>query len=93
VTSLTRQGAEANRLLAIVRAHWGIENELHFRRDDTLKEDRCRLKGQGAQAMATINSLVLVLLRNSSFVTLADARHYYAANLPAAVDLILRSPA
>jgi predicted transposase YbfD/YdcC len=92
VTSLTRQQAEADRLLAIVRAHWGIENKLHFRRDDTLKEDRCRLKGQGAQAMATINNLVLGLLRNSGFVTLPDARRYYAANLPTAIALILRSP-
>jgi predicted transposase YbfD/YdcC len=92
VTSLTREKANADRLLAIVRAHWSIENKLHFRRDDTLREDRCRLKGQGAQAMATINNLVLGLLRNTGFETLPDARRYYAANLPAAVALVLRSP-
>lgn len=44
------------------------------RRDDTLKEDRCRLKGQGAQAMAAMNNLVLGLLRGASFETLPDAR-------------------
>jgi predicted transposase YbfD/YdcC len=92
VTNLTRQEADANRLLALVRGHWGIENGLHFRRDDTLKEDRCRLKGQGAQAMATINNLVLGLLRTTGFETLPDARRYYAANLQAAVALVLRSP-
>jgi hypothetical protein len=93
VTSLTREEADAERLLAIVRGHWSIENKLHFRRDDTLREDRCRLKGQGAQAMAAINNLVLGLLRNTGFETLPDARRYYAANLPAAVALVLRSPA
>jgi predicted transposase YbfD/YdcC len=92
VTNLTRQQADAERLLALVRGHWGIENGLHFRRDDTLREDRCRLKGQGAQAMAAINNLVLGLLRGTDFETLPDARRYYAANLPAAVALVLRSP-
>jgi len=92
LTSLTRQEADADRLLAIVRAHWSIENKLHFRRDDTLKEDRCRLKGQGAQAMAVINNLVLGLLRKTSFATVPDARRYYAVNLSAAVVLVLRSP-
>ncbi len=92
VTSLTREEADAVRLLAIVRGHWSIENKLHFRRDDTLREDRCRLKGQGAQAMAVMNNLLLGLLRNTSFETLPDARRYYAANLPAAVALVLRSP-
>ena len=92
VTNLTREKAEAGRLLALVRGHWGIENGLHFRRDDTLKEDRCRLKGQGAQAMAAINNLVLGLLRGTDFETLPDARRYYAANLSDAVALVLRSP-
>jgi predicted transposase YbfD/YdcC len=92
VSSLTRAEADAERLLALVRGHWGIENGLHFRRDDTLKEDRCRLKGQGAQAMAAINNLVLGLLRKTDFETLPDARRYYAVNLPAAIALILRSP-
>jgi predicted transposase YbfD/YdcC len=91
VSSLTREEANADRLLELVRGHWGIENGLHFRRDDTLKEDRCRLKGQGAQAMAVMNNLVLGLLRNTSFETLPDARRYYAANLPAAVALVLGS--
>jgi len=92
VTSLSRKEADADRLLAIVRGHWSIENKLHFRRDDTLREDRCRLKGQGAQAMAAINNLVLGLLRKTSFETLPDARRYYAANLSTAVALVLRSP-
>lgn len=92
VTSLTRQEADADRLLQLSRGHWGIENQLHYRRDDTLREDRCRLKGQGAQAMAVLNNLVLGLLRNTGFETVPDARRYYAANLQEAANLILRSP-
>lgn len=48
VTSLARKEARPARLLALVRTHWQIENGLHYRRNDTLKEDRCTL-----QAMMT----------------------------------------
>ncbi len=39
VTSLTAREASAERLLQLDRRHWGIENELHYRRDETLRED------------------------------------------------------
>lgn len=92
VTSLTREEADANRLLELSRGHWGIENKLHYRRDDTLHEDRCCLKGQGAQAMAILNNLVLGLLRNQAFETVPDARRYYAANFHEAVAVVLQRP-
>ena len=38
VTSLSPTRASAARLLALVRAHWRIENRLHWRRDVTLRE-------------------------------------------------------
>lgn len=92
VTSLTATEANPERLLHLARAHWGIENGLHYRRDETFREDRCRLKGQGAQAMATINNLVLGLLRNRSTEYIPDARRHYAVHLEEAVALVLRSP-
>jgi hypothetical protein len=92
ITSLTQQEAHTDQLLHLVRGHWGIENGLHYRRGDTLREDRYRLKGQGAQAMAVINNLVLGLLRRTGFETVPDACRYYNANLQEAVALLLRSP-
>lgn len=92
VTSLTAAEASPARLLQIVRAHWGIENGLHYRRDETFREDRCRLKGQGARAMAVVNNLVLGLLRRRGVENVPDARRYYAASFQEAVALILRSP-
>lgn len=63
VTSLSRAQASPQRLLQIVRRHWGIENEAHYPRDVTFKEDRCRLRtGRVAQVMATLNNLVLGLI-------------------------------
>ena len=93
VTSLTAAEASPERLLKLVRAHWSIENSLHYCRDETFREDRCRLTGQGAQAMAVLNNLVLGLLRRTGVDNLPDARRHYAANLEEAAALVLHSPA
>jgi len=92
VTSLAASAANAARLLQEVRAHWQVENGLHYRRDDTLHEDRCRLKGQGGQAMAAINNLVLGLLRRRGITDVPTARRTYAARLNEAVALVLQAP-
>ena len=39
ITSLSRERADAARLLGLTRGHWGIENGSHYRRDVTLGED------------------------------------------------------
>ncbi|MBN9517444.1 ISAs1 family transposase [bacterium] len=44
ITSLTRAAADATRLLGLIRSHWGIENGLHHVRDETFREDRCRVR-------------------------------------------------
>ncbi len=93
VTSLTKEQATPDRLLQLRRAHWSIENGLHYRRDETLREDRCRLKGHGAHAMAVLNNLILGLLHQHGYQKVPDARRYYAAHLEEAVALVLRSPA
>lgn len=93
VASVTATEADPARLLRLVRAHWGIENKLHYRRDETLREDRCRITRQGARAMAVINNLVLGPLRRHRDQYVPDARRFYAANIEEAAALILHSPA
>ena len=93
ITSLTTSEADPAQLLHTVRKHWGIETGLHYRRDETLREDRCRLGEQGAHAMAVLNNLVLGLLRRRGVVNVPDARRFFAANLSLAADLLLLSPA
>jgi len=81
LTSLTPQEASPARLLQLVRDHWQIENGLHYRRDDTFREDRCTLRfGHAAQMMAALNNLVLGLLRRAGWTNLPDARRHYAAH-------------
>ena len=91
LTSLTAAEASPGRLLALVRQHWQIENGLHYRRDDTLREDRCTLRtGHAAQGMAVINNLILGLLLRRGVKNVPDARRDYAADPKLALPLILQ---
>jgi predicted transposase YbfD/YdcC len=89
ITSLTRKESSPGRLLHIRRAHWGIETGLHYRRDVTLKEDATRMTvGNTGKVMASINNLVLALIRQARFHNAAQARRWFAAHLPEAFSLL-----
>ena len=63
MTSLKPAEADASRLSALVREHWGIENALHYVRDVTLGEDACRVrKGSAPQVLAAVRNAVVHLL-------------------------------
>lgn len=62
ITSLPTSLATPKRLLALVRAHWGIENGLHYRRDRTLDEDRSQLRmGHAPHLLALLNNTAIGL--------------------------------
>ena len=89
ITSLTRQQASPERLLQIRRAHWGIETGLHYRRDVTLKEDATQMRlGDMGKVMASLNNLVLALIRQAKFQNAAQARRWFAAHTSHAFALL-----
>lgn len=46
--------APPSQVAAWIRGHWAIEDRLHYVRDVTFDEDRCRVRtGSGAEVMAT----------------------------------------
>jgi len=93
ITSLSRKKINPVQLLEIRRAHWGIETGLHYRRDVTLKEDAIRMTiGSTGMIMASINNLVLALIRQAKFYNAAQARRWFAANLFRAF-ILLTTPA
>ena len=62
-TSLSEQDCSAERLLGLNRAHWAVENRLHWRRDVTLGEDRCGVRlDPVAEMLAVLNTVVLSLM-------------------------------
>jgi predicted transposase YbfD/YdcC len=89
ITSLTRTQASPSHLLKIRRAHWGIETGLHFRRDVTMKEDATRMTvGNLGKVMASINNLVLALIRQANFHNAPQARRWFAAHISDAFALL-----
>jgi predicted transposase YbfD/YdcC len=80
ITSLPHTAADAERLLALVRGHWGIENGLFYRRDVTLGEDRSLLRREhGPQVLATLNDLTVGLVLRDGHTNLAERRRIYTA--------------
>lgn len=81
VTSLPPEKADPVRLLALNRQHWSIENGLHYVRDMSFDEDRCRIrKHAGAQVMASLRNLAISLLRLAGAVNIATALRACARN-------------
>jgi predicted transposase YbfD/YdcC len=89
-TSLGRVGACAEDLLALSRGHWGVENGLHYTRDETLREDRCRVRrGNAPRALATLRGLAIHLLRADGRDNVAAATREMAACPERALELLL----
>lgn len=89
ITSMDKCRASPQKLLEIVRTHWQIENGLHYRRDETLREDWCHLSsGHTQRMMATINSLTLGLMLRMGIRNVPKQRRLYAAHWGQALKLI-----
>jgi hypothetical protein len=89
ITSLPRERAGASELLSLTRAHWGIENGLHFRRDGALREDAGRARrGAGPQVMAIVRNIVIYLRRLSGKASLAAATRHHMCHPEKSVELL-----
>lgn len=89
VTSLGWQEADASKVEALWRGHWGIENKVHYVRDVTFGEDASRIHvGHAPQALAALRNGLLTLLRSQGVTNIADAVRSYAASLPETFQLL-----
>lgn len=89
ITSLPRERGGAAELLRLTRAHWGIENGLHGRRDGALREDASRVrKGSAPQVMAVLRNLIIYLRPYSKRATLAAATRYHMCHPEGSVELL-----
>jgi predicted transposase YbfD/YdcC len=63
VTSLTREQADAARLLRLWRARWGIENRAFWVRDEVFGEDASRTRtGLPPHVMSVFRNAAITLL-------------------------------
>ena len=75
VTALTPAQASPAFLLQRDRAHWGIENGLHHRRDTTFAEDASRLRaGASWRVFAAIANITISVLNRAGHANHAAAR-------------------
>lgn len=79
----------ADIIQALWRAHWGIENRLHWVRDVTFDEDRCQVRtGGGPQGLAAIRNTVIGVLRLAGEPNIAAALRTCAAKPQRALALL-----
>ena len=63
---LCSKALPAARFAEVVRAHWGVENRLHWVLDVIFDEDQCRMRtGHGPQNMAIFRHIAMNLLRTT----------------------------
>ena len=89
VTRLPARRAAPERLLALWRGHWSIENRLYWVRDVTFDEDRCPVRsGAGPQVLAALRKTAIGALRRAGHANIAAALRSYAARPHAALALL-----
>lgn len=89
ITSLTPDNASPERVLALNRMHWAIENSLHWVRDETFREDRSQIRtGSAPRVMATLRNLVISLLRRCGATNIAKTLRRFAFKSHLALKLI-----
>ena len=94
LTSLDAERAGPEELLALVRNHWHIENRLHYVRDFTYDEDRCRAYVRHLpRNLSCLTNVAIAIVRcDGRFRFLPEANRHYAARAQEALDAVLIAP-
>lgn len=90
LSNLSVTQAPAMRMLALNRAHWGIENRLHWRRDVTLGEDSCQTRtGAAPGILARLNSAILSFMDRLGVENVPRQARFFDAHVDQAVQALL----
>jgi predicted transposase YbfD/YdcC len=93
ITSLAPEAGPAQRLLALKRGHWIIENGLHRVKDVSLGEDQSLIhQGQGPAVMALLRDAAVSLLRRAGVRQITARLRYHSQHPAAAVALLVGPP-
>lgn len=92
ITSLDTTQASAETLARWVRAHWSIENRLHYVRDVVFAEDdQHAYTGASAHAMAMIRNLAIGLIRLAGHTQIKRTLQHLAADRTRILPLLAAS--
>ena len=91
--SLLDAKLDAKAFAAAVRAHWGIENRLHWVLDVVFHDDLARLRtGNGPQNMAVVKHMAMNLVRNPKDKHSLKVRRKLANLNPDYLETLIRRP-
>ena len=89
ITSLSRDQADAARLLNLHRSHWTIENGVFYIRDEAFGEYRSRVrKRAGSQVLAGFRNAAINLLRLAGSTNMSAGLRTWTWNLQHARNLL-----
>lgn len=81
ITSLKVEEAGYERLARLIRAHWAVENNIHWLKDAVMKEDRTRQRNENAaQALGLLRTALLAPVRKAGHKSLTHAIEACADN-------------
>ena len=84
---------DAKSFAAAVRAHWGVENRLHWVLDVVFHDDLARLRsGFGPQNMAVVRHMAMNLVRNPKDKHSLKNRRKLANLNPNYLEALIRQP-
>jgi predicted transposase YbfD/YdcC len=94
ITSLRAEQAGPLQLETLCRAHWTVENRVHYVRDVTMGEDANQTHvGHAPHALAALRNAILSLFRRHGWANIAAAFRHYGASVRRALELIGALPA
>src|SRR5579884_3272639 len=89
ITSLPPAIGTPQRLLALKRGHWLIENQAHRAKDVSFGDDACLIHvGQGPALCGVLRGAAITLLHRAGFHAVASRLRYHAQHPHAAVALL-----
>ena len=94
LTSLGPAQATPEQLAELLRNHWQIENRLHYVRDFTYDEDRCRVyvRDLPRNLACLTNTAISIIRCLPQFRYVPEANRHFAARPQEALDLLLQAP-
>jgi len=89
ITSRPPHEADPQRLLAINRGHWSIENSCHHILDWTYDEDRSRIRtGYGPENMTRLRRFAIGLIKSKAVRSVAQKMRQLSFNVRIVFDYL-----
>jgi len=89
ITSRTPDQADSERVLAVNRGHWTIENSCHYIIDWNYDEDRSRIRvGYGPENITRLRRFAITIIKSKGVRSVAQKMRQLTLNIRAVFDYL-----